>query len=148
MSRGWYLMHRGWMESADFRKEAFSEPQAFLWSIEQAAFEPHRQWFNGTQYEVGRGEFVTSIRKMAAAFRWPEKRVRRWVARLELSQKWERKGAHQGAQAPTLLTVCNYDVFQSVPRGADTARGTETGTARAQQGHSKGTARAHNRKNY
>ena len=113
MSRGWYLMHRGWMESADFRREAFSEPQAFLWSIEQAAFEPHRQWFNGTQYEVGRGEFVTSLHGMMTAFGWSEKRVRGFRDRMVRAQKWAKRGANVGAKAPTVLTVCNYALFQS-----------------------------------
>lgn len=138
MSRGWYLMHRGWMESTDFRKEAFSEPQAFLWSIEQAAFEPHRQWFNGTQYEVGRGEFITSLHAMMAAFGWSEKRVRGFRDRMVRAQKWAKRGANVGAKAPTVLTVCNYALFQSPPKSEGEVSGNAEGERRAKLGRSEG----------
>jgi hypothetical protein len=136
---GWYLMHRGWMTSPDFQREPFSEREGFLWSIEQAAFEPHLQWFNGVQYAVDRGEFITSVRTMAAAFQWGPKRVRGFTARMERVGKWTQREAQQGAHGPTVLTICNYERFQTPAKAKGTAADTPDGTARTQLGHSEGT---------
>jgi hypothetical protein len=128
---GWYLMHRGWMQSPDFLPEPFTEREAFLWSIEQAAHGPHLQWFNRHQVPVERGEFVTSIRKMASAFGWGDKRVRGFTARMVKCGKWAQRGAHPNS----ILTVCNYEQFQSPQK----VKGTAEGRPRAHSGHTQGT---------
>lgn len=138
MSAGWYIMHRGWMASADFRPEPHSEREAYLWSIEQAAYEPHLQWFNGTQFPVGKGEFVTSLSKIGKALGWSEKRVRLFFRRMERAGKWARRGACGGAKAPTVLIVCNWEKFQTLPRREGEATGVATGEAGAEQGRSEG----------
>lgn len=137
--RGWFKLHRGWMGSPDFQAEPFTEREAFLWSIEQAAFEPHVQWFNGHEIAVGVGAFATSIRKMATAFQWREKRVRLFVARMERRGKWAQQKAQEGAHLATILTVCNYAFYQGREGDEGTAGGTVKGTPGAQQGHSGGT---------
>ena len=126
------------MESRDFRPDPFTEREAYLWSIEQAAHKPHRQWFNGSQYEIRRGEFVTSLHAMMATFGWSEKRVRLFVGRMEKREKWAKRGAHRGAKAPTVLTVLNYDEFQRPPREWGEGRGEPDGEPGAKQGRSKG----------
>jgi hypothetical protein len=136
-SKGWFLVHRGWMTSPDFQPEPFTEREAFLWSIEQAAFEPHLQWFNGVQIPVGRGEFVTSSRKMAAAFRWGEKRARLFIARMERREKWALRETQLGAHGPRVLTVCNYDRFQTAKREEGAASDAAEGAAGAQAGRSQ-----------
>src|SRR4051794_1696789 len=100
---GWFIMRRGWMES--FRPEPFTEREAFLWSIEQAAWEPHDQWFNGQKIRVERGEFATSLRSMSEAFSWTVKRVRGFMERMGKDEKWAQRQAHSGAQSPTVLSV-------------------------------------------
>lgn len=135
---GWYLMHRGWMASPDFQAEPFTEREAFVWSIEQAAYKAHDQWFNGSQFSVERSEFVTSIRKMAATFGWGEKRVRLFMARMAKRQKWALRPAHEGAHGPTILTVCNYDRFQASPDGEGAPEDAAKDAARAQRGRSEG----------
>ena len=135
---GWYLMHRGWMASPDFQAERFTEREAFVWSIEQAAYKAHDQWFNGSQFAVGRSEFVTSSRKMAATFGWGEKRVRLFMARMAKRQKWALRATQQGAHGPTILTVCNYDRFQASPDAEGAPEDAAEGAARAQLGRSEG----------
>lgn len=135
---GWFKVHRGWMQSPDFQAEPFTEREAFLWSIEQAAHSPHIQFFNGVEIAVERGEFATSSRKMAAAFQWGDKRTRLFIARMQRRGKWAQRAAQQGAHIATILTVCNYGRFQ----GSDDAEGAPTGAARgaarAQLGRSEG----------
>lgn len=134
---GWYIMRRGWMEG--FKPEPFTEREAFLWSIEQAAWEDHDQWFNGHRIAVKRGEFVTSLRAMADAFGWTVKRVRGLMERLGKAGNWAQRPAYEGAQAPTVLCVVNYSKYQELPNTGGTASGTAKGTRGAQQGHSEGT---------
>ncbi|MBT2242663.1 hypothetical protein JQK15_03855 [Sphingobium sp. BHU LFT2] len=134
---GWYIMHRGWMDS--FKPEPFTEREAFLWSIEQAAFQAHDQWFNGHRVWVERGEFVTSIRQMAEAFQWSVKKTRGFMERMGKCQKWAQRTAYDGAQSPTVITVCNYAFYQDAETDEGTAKGTAKGTRGAQRGHSKGT---------
>lgn len=134
---GWYIMHRGWMDS--FRPEPFTDREAFLWSIEQAAIKAHDQWFNGQKIPVARGEFATSLRTMAEAFSWTVKRVRGFMERMGKAQKWAQRQAHSGAQSPTIITVCNYREYQDVSDEEGTSEGTVEGTQRAQSGHSRGT---------
>ena len=136
--RGWFLLHRGWMGSADFKPEPFTEREAYLWSIEQAAHSPHDQWFNGAQFTVDRGEFVTSSRKLAVAFGWGEKRTRGFMQRMSRCQKWTLQTAQEGAHSPTILTVCNYAHFQTPVNAKDAANDADDGAARAQRGRSEG----------
>lgn len=134
---GFFLVHRGWMDS--FKPEPFTEREAFLWSVEMAAFQAHDQWFNGHRIMVERGEFVTSLREMEKAFGWSLKRVRGFLDRMGKAQKWAQRRAYYGAQSPTILTVCNYAVYQNPGEAMGTVEGTAKGTRRAQSGHSKGT---------
>ena len=138
MSRGWYLMHRGWMTSGDFKPEPFTEPMAYVWSIEMAAFEPHAQWFNGVRYPVERGQFVTSIRVMAKAFGWSVKRTISFGNRMEECGKWTRVEAQPGKHGPTLLTVENYARFQAIPKRTETPSELEGAQPVAQQGDTSG----------
>lgn len=135
---GWFLMHRGWMGSPDFKPEPFTEREAFAWSIEQAAHTAHGQWFNGIQYPVDRGEFVTSLHAMMTAFGWSEKRVRGFRERMCKAGKWAKRGAHTGAKAPTILTVCNYALYQAPAKLKGEPEGEAKGERRAKQGRSEG----------
>lgn len=135
MSAGWYRMHRGWMESKDFKPEPFTEREAFIWSIEHAAFEPHSQWFNGRLVDLDRGQLVTSLREMCAEFNWTIKRVRGFIERMTKCRKW----AHETAHTHCIITICNYDEYQSADADEGHSRGQAEGTPRAHPGHSQGT---------
>jgi hypothetical protein len=128
MSGGWYIMRRRWMDSADFKPGPFCEAMAFQWTIDRAAWEPHLQWFNGVQYPVARGEFVTSYRKLADAFGWSLNRLRGFAERMERCGKWELKPAQEGIHPPTLLRLCNYERYQALPRRDGTGAATPADT--------------------
>lgn len=119
---GWYLVPRGWMQWACFQPETFTEREAYIWSMEQAAFKAHGQWFNGSLIEVNRGEFVTSHHKMMESLGWSEKKVRNFIRRMIKLGLWAKRGAHKGATAPTIIEVCNYEDFQRPSRVSGEAK--------------------------
>ena len=116
LDRGWYRAHRGWMTDPVFRPEPFTEREAYLWSVERASYRDHDQWFCSSQYPVQRGEFVTSTNRMADELGWKPKRVRLFIDRMVRAGKWARRKAYEGAKAPTVLIVCDYEETQAAPR--------------------------------
>jgi hypothetical protein len=114
----------------------YSRWEAWVYVIQLAAFSARQyQTAHGT-VQLERGEFVASLRFLAAHFKWNIKSVRTWIA---ACQKGARLRAQREAQAGTVYLIVNYDAYQSgaAPRG--TPEGTPEGTEKAQQGHSKGT---------
>lgn len=116
LASGWFLMPRKWMKWSCFKPEPFTEREAYVWSMEKAAFKPHPQWFNGSQYHVNRGEFVTSQHGMAQEFDWTEKKVRNFTDRMVVHGFWAKRGAYKGKTAPTIIIVCNYEEYQHPSR--------------------------------
>lgn len=134
---GWFLLHRAVWDSPDFKPEPFSEREAFIWSVSQAAFEPHLQWFNGVRLQVQRGQFATSTRKLAKAFKWSEKRVRSFIGRMETGGNWTHQSPQEAPHHATLITVCNYERFQSPLKLADAPTDAPNGTPRTHRGRTE-----------
>lgn len=107
---GWYRLHRGWMDDPLFRGEPFNRRDAFLWLVEQAAFRRMPVMVSGKEIVLERGQLTYSTRYLAKAWKWDEKRVRRWLATAAASQKI----AASTAAGQTLITICNYDDFQGL----------------------------------
>ena len=100
---------------------------AWVWIVGKAAWKDTRQDLNGKTITVKRGQLLTSYRQMSKASGVSVKTLRTLVERLQ-------GGNAIGTETGTgrlLITICNYDKYQSPSDSG--------GTARAQQGHSKGT---------
>lgn len=104
----WFRVHRGWMNSHDFAKEPFTEREAWLWMVENAAYEAHKRYVSGHGIEVARGQLMASQRVLSDEWKWGRQRVRGFIAKLE----------HVGSitqnstQGITIITVCNYERYQ------------------------------------
>lgn len=114
---GWYLMHRGWMDHPVFRSEAFSRRDAFVWLIEEAAFKPTVVALPGRSLRLERGQLSHSTRFMAAAWRWSEPKVRRYLTSLRQAKIID---AETDA-GQTVITICNYDKYQLSSETGDAA---------------------------
>jgi hypothetical protein len=134
---GWVLLHRSVWESPDFKPEPFSEREAFVWSLSQAAHSPHVQWFNGVPIPVERGQFATSSRKLAAEFKWSEKRARSFMDRMQKRGNWTLQAPHGSTHLATLVGICNYERFQSRQRPMDAPEDAAKGTARTHPGRTE-----------
>lgn len=118
---GFYLMHRGWQDHPVFRNEEFSRRDAFVWLIEEAAYRPTRTHAAGGAIALNRGQLSYSLRFMAKAWRWDEARVRRFLSSLSKAKIID--AATDAGQ--TVITICNYDKYQTVGNLPDAANDAE-----------------------
>lgn len=114
---GFYLLHRGWQDNPVFRNEAYSRRDAFVWMVEQAAYAERRVAGPRGEIALQRGQFSHSLRFMARAWKWDEARVRRFVSALVVAQIID--AATDAGQM--LVTVCNYDKYQTPSAAPDAA---------------------------
>ena len=114
---GLFLVDRGIFDHPAFNPdEPFSEREAFLWMVAEAAFKPRsvRTKRSGI-IAIERGQLTAATRFMATRFRWSEARVRRFVQRLTDTQTID---ANSDA-GQMIITICNYDQYQDFRRYRD-----------------------------
>lgn len=109
---GWIRLHRGWRDCEFFsayHQALFSEREAWVWLIENAAWkETERSAFTGQRIKIERGQIHTSLRALQTAWGWDKSRVERFLKRL---QEWDMIETLSGKEGRT-LTICNYDTYQ------------------------------------
>ena len=127
---GHIKVSRKFFESDPFWNDAreFSRSEAWLDLIQRAAWKDHSRLVGGQVVEIKRGEFLGSLRFLAEAWGWGVKKVRLF---LPLLVKMGRIRAQHETPQGTVYLLENYDSYQS----ADTEKGTQKGTGRAQEGH-------------
>lgn len=127
---GYIKLFRGWHDSDQFTGEPYCERAAWVWLLTNAAWkETTQRNHKGEAVTVGRGQFRTSLRTLAAEWKWSVKRVRSFLKVLEKCAAVGTQRAHGG----TIITICKYDDYQS----AGHTEGTQEGTHGAQSGHTK-----------
>lgn len=132
---GYIAIQRGLLEHHIFADEPFTEREAWIWLIEQAAWKKQRIRLDGRPAILGRGEVAHSLRFMAEAWQWHHLRVRRFLLRLasegmiEIAKENCAKNETPSYRKTQRLTICNYDKYQS-PRNSDE---TENETSAKQQ---------------
>lgn len=122
---GYVKMHRGWMDNPVLADDKFSKAQAFQWLIEQAFWTPGTLEKNGFQISLSRGDLCFSIREMAEIWGWSKSSVDRFITSLVNAKMIEKKsGTESGTlpgtlenkkfgTPPLVLTICNYNKYQS-----------------------------------
>ncbi|OJU60539.1 MAG: hypothetical protein BGO08_10095 [Altererythrobacter sp. 66-12] len=135
------------MNNPAFRPEPFTEWQAYIWSLERAAYEPQFWWFKTRRYRVQRGEFITSYSELAEFFGWKEKRVRLFLKRMIEAGFWIALRADAGAKSPTVISICNYNEIQFTRRVEGEAGGVGGGNGGTKRRHSEGGESKKGKKN-
>lgn len=125
---GYILMARGIMHHPRIgAKKPYSEYEAWNWLLFEAAWRPRRvRVSNGRAsavVELQRGQLIHSRSYLAEAWGWTEKRVRTYLRHLEN----DRQIAVQTGQLQTLITICNYEQYQSKPTHGGRQTGQQTG---------------------
>lgn len=133
MERGWFKVYRGWTAHDAFEPEPFTEREAWLWLIEKAAHAPHAIALkNGKEFQIGRGEFLTSLRCLETEWGWNSvKRVRTFLRKLNQHRMLTIILAPPGTHNQTHISITNYRKFQD----GGHSDGHDMGTDRAQTGH-------------
>lgn len=106
-----------------FRSEKFCRGYAWDWMCANARFAPTEYDVKGRKIIVQRGQFVASPDEMAAAWNWSRSAVNRFLARLKTEHMIE----HETGQGKSLITICNYEKFQSREDEAGQSTGQSTG---------------------
>jgi hypothetical protein len=130
MGRGYYRMARGWMDHPELTgKEPFSRREAWCWLIEHAAFADRPYRIGSIVVNLTRGQIAASTRYMGKAWEWDEKKVRRFLVRLKTASMI----AAETAAGVTVITLCNYNIYQSEAPLAAAHDAAETAAEAPQQ---------------
>jgi hypothetical protein len=129
---GYIIIQRCLLNDPLLRDDAYF--RAWLWLVSEAAWKISRvKITNGRTSEIielERGQLSQSRSYMANSWGWSEKRVRTFLRRLE-------KGGMIDVQAgrlQTVITICNYDIYQGAPDDEGRRTGQQTGRQRADKG--------------
>ena len=99
-----------------FADEPFTEREAWIWLIMEAAWKPRKRRVGDYVVDVERGQVAASVRFMAKAWKWTAPKVQRYLKRLENLAMIVPK-TDTGV---TVITICKYDDFQHQPQASDT----------------------------
>lgn len=112
--RGVFAVDRGLWDHPIFDKEPFTEREAWLWLISEAAWKPRPWRTEGQIIELQRGQLCHSVRYMADVWQWSKSRVDRYLSRLEKAQMIGTIAGQWYGTKTSVLSICNYDDFQRV----------------------------------
>lgn len=127
--RGVFAVDRGIWDHDVFADETFTEREAWVWLISEAAWRPRTRNVGGKVVQLARGQLAASLRFMADRWGWEKDAVARFLARLKKSDMI----ATEVATGISIITVCKYDEYQRVSLPSATDSKTETETATRQQ---------------
>lgn len=77
--RGVFAVDRGIFDHSVFAREPFTQREAWIWLIAEAAYKPRTKRSDGKVISLERGQLCHSIRFMAEAWQWSKSRVDRFL---------------------------------------------------------------------
>jgi hypothetical protein len=108
--------------------------RAWLWLVNRAAWKSTSVMVsNGRTSEIvelERGQLSHSRSYMATSFGWSEKRVRTFLNRLQRVRMIDL----QADRLQTVITICDYDIYQGACEDEGRQTGPQTGQQRARKG--------------
>jgi len=122
--RGFVSVDRGVFDHPMFAPEPFTEREAWLWMIAEAAWKPMTVRAGRAVLQIDRGQIACSLRFLATRWKWPETSVRRFLSRLAAGGD-DALVLIDAAQSVTRITICNYDKYQNSRRTERRSTGAE-----------------------
>jgi len=126
---GVFAVARGIWDHEVFAPEPFTEREAWLWLISEAAWKTRTKRVGKWVGEIDRGQVATSERFCAKAWGWKKTRVRRFFDTL----KTHHMADHVADQHKTIITICNYNEYQKVGLPEKTTEQTKKETTNGPQ---------------
>lgn len=116
--RSWYKMYRGWQDHNLFHGDEYSRRDAWEWMIANACWKPERVRIPNTNKTLmlNRGQLFFSGRFLAEKWKWTHARVHRFF----LCLKNETMIETRSESGQSLITICNYELYQIVPAYSET----------------------------
>lgn len=127
--RGFFAIDRGVWDHPLFAKEKFSEREAWLWMLSAAAWADTRVRVGKSVIELRRGQLVFATRFLAEKWMWAHSKVVRYLNRLKSDTMIDTEPKREA----TLITICNYEKYQSQRNANEATSETQTGTPAKRQ---------------
>lgn len=127
MSNGWINLHRCIQEHW-----IWQDAHRFKWWVDlllRASHKDTKVLFDGSLIECKRGQFITSLGKLAEEWMVSRDTVRRFLDALENDLMIARVSTHKMTQ----ITICNYDSYQDIPTTDNTTDRQQNDTQAATQ---------------
>ncbi|MFA6010347.1 MAG: hypothetical protein WC799_10235 [Desulfobacteraceae bacterium] len=125
---GWIKLHRKLKDSPEWLAEPFTKGQAWVDLLLLANHKPGTITKRGIQIEVKRGQVGYSEISLAERWGWSRGKVRRFIREMILVQQIEQQTVQQNSRLSSLISLINYDVYQSGGTTDGTANDTTNGT--------------------
>lgn len=120
MAQGWISLNRELINHWVWDCE-FSHGQAWVDLLLCANHKPAKLMLKGQLVELNRGQQARSELTLSKSWKWSRNKVRRFLKNLEKDGMIDIKSGH----LTTVITVCNYDSFQSNDTASETTKGQQ-----------------------
>jgi DNA-binding transcriptional regulator YhcF (GntR family) len=127
MRKGWICLHRCIQEHW-----IWQDANRFKWWVDlllRANNKDAKVLIDGSLVDCKRGQFITSLGKLAEEWMVSRDTVRRFLDALESDTMIARKSTHKMTQ----ITICNYDSYQDIPTTDNTTDRQQNDTQAATQ---------------
>lgn len=134
-SGGWIKIYRKLLDSDSWTEEKFTKAQAWIDLIGLAKFAPGEVILRHGSVTVTlkRADMAMSVKNLAIRWKWSRGKTSRFLNCLENEHQIEQRKNN----VTTVITIINYDRYQSVGTQTDTER-TSEGEKRTPNGHRAG----------
>ena len=139
MQQGWIILHRQILENPIWNEEPFTRGQAWIDLLLLANHKDNKFFINGNIMTIKRGQFHTSILKLADRWRWSRKKTKHFLDVLIQDNMIAIDVSKGGTSNGTTITIVKYDDFQNV--------GTTEVTTKEQRKSNEGTTKEQRRNN-
>lgn len=143
MGTGYIKLYRQLQDCWIWTDEKFTKGQAWVDLLLMANHRDKKIPFNDEIITIGRGQYLTSMRKLSERWRWSISTVSRFLTLLEKDGMLVRNSDRNR----TLITIVNYDIFQDGGTQTDTVAEHEPNTSRTVAETNKNDKNVKNDKN-
>ena len=128
MQQGWISIHRKIRECFIWNEEPYDKAHAWIDLLLRANHDDKKVLINGQVQTVERGQFHTSLYKLAHDWQWDRRKVKRFLEMLEKERMIATSCNVGGTTNGTTITIVNYEKYQGEGIEYGTTDGTTHGT--------------------
>jgi len=144
-SKGWVKLWREQFTHGVSDRKPWCDGYAWSYLYSQANYKPGIANFRNQYIPVERGQLITSVLKLSKTFGWTRKRTKAFLISLQNQEmivwksgtKWDQKGTLNGYNRRdnrfSIISICNYEKFQSTEGEEEATEETIEGTTGEQQ---------------